>query len=83
MPVKASRTRRCRNTPLPRLMHAGHRRFSRCYAVISLGRAALTGDLQYVIRFTEKGRRDLCIASTEALASFIQAAMTPQSRVLQ
>jgi len=36
-----------------------------------------------VIRFTEKGRRDLCIASTEALASFIQAAMTPQSRVLQ
>ncbi|WP_255376910.1 hypothetical protein [Rhizobacter sp. OV335] len=43
----------------------------------------MTGDLQYVIRFTEKGRRDLCIASTEALASFIQAAMTPQSRVLQ
>jgi CRP/FNR family transcriptional regulator len=36
-----------------------------------------------VIRFTEKGRRDLCIDSIGALTGFIQTAMTPLSRTLQ
>jgi hypothetical protein len=36
-----------------------------------------------VILFNEKGRRDIAIPSIEALADFIQEALTPTQRVLQ
>ncbi|MFZ2648652.1 MAG: helix-turn-helix domain-containing protein [Burkholderiaceae bacterium] len=36
-----------------------------------------------VIRFNEKGRRDISISSIDALADFIQEALTPTERVLQ
>ncbi len=36
-----------------------------------------------LIRFAEKGRRDICIPEVSALAAFVQASLTPTSTTLQ